>query len=55
MVNFPARIPAYDSHSLALLDLLISSDPIICSTVAFLPLGKSDLIVICFHCLQHAQ
>ena len=30
----------------ALLDLFISSDPSICSTMAFLPLGKSDLVVV---------
>ena len=39
MVNFPTRIPDCDSHSTALLDLFISSDTSICSTVAFPPLG----------------
>ena len=35
MVNFPTRIPDCDSHSPALLDLFISSDASICSTMAF--------------------
>ena len=34
MVNFPRRIPDCDSHSPALLDLFLSSDSIICSTMA---------------------
>ena len=46
MVNFPTRIPDCDSHSLALLDLFLSSDPSICSTMAFPPLGDSDHVVI---------
>ena len=33
MVNFPTRIPEYDSHSPALLDLFLSSDPSICFTI----------------------
>ena len=41
-VNFPTRIPNCDSHSPALLDLFISSNVNICSTVAFPPLGNSD-------------
>ena len=45
MVNFPTRIPDYDSHSPALLDLFISSDASICSTMAFPPLGNSDHVV----------
>ena len=32
--------------SRALLDLLLSSDPSICSTMALLPLGNSDHVVI---------
>ena len=36
MVNFPSWIPDYDSHSSALLDLFISSDASICSTMASL-------------------
>ena len=46
MVNFPTRIPDCDSHSPALLDLFLSSDASICSTMAFPPLGNSDHVVI---------
>ena len=46
MVNFPTRMPDYDSHSAALLDLFPSSDASICSTMAFPPLGNSDLVVV---------
>ena len=46
MVNFPTRIPDCDSHSPALLDLLISSDASICSTMVFPPLGNSDHVVL---------
>ena len=46
MVNFPTQIPDCDSHSHALLDLFISSDASICSTMAFPPLGNSDHIVV---------
>ena len=46
MVNFPTRIPDCDSHSPALLDLFISSDASICSTMAFAPLGNSDHVVV---------
>ena len=35
MVNFPTWIPDYDSRSPALLDLFLSSDTSICSTMAF--------------------
>ena len=35
MVNFPTRIPDCDSHSPALLDLFLSSDASICSTMGF--------------------
>ena len=45
MVNFPIRIPDYDSHSPALLDLFLSSDASICSTMAFPLLGNSDHVV----------
>ena len=45
MVNFTTRIPDYDSRSPALLDLFISSDASICSTMAFPPLGNSDHVV----------
>ena len=46
MVNFPTQIPDCDSHSPALLDLFISSDANICSTMAFSPLGISDHVVV---------
>ena len=45
MVNFPTWIPDCDSHSLALLDLFLSSEASICSTRAFPPLGNSDHVV----------
>ena len=45
MVNFPTRIPDCDSHGPSLLDLLLSSDASICSTMAFPPLGNSDHVV----------
>ena len=45
MVNFPTRIPDCDSHSPALLDLFISSDASICSTMAFPSLENSDHVV----------
>ena len=35
-----------DSHSLALLDLFISSDTSICSTMAFPPLGNFDHVIV---------
>ena len=46
MVNFPTQIPDCDSHSPPLLDLFLSSDAIICSTMAFPPLGNSDHVVV---------
>ena len=46
MVNFPTWIPDCDSHSPALLDLFISSDASICSTMVFPPLGNSDHVVV---------
>ena len=46
MVNSPTQIPDCDSHSPALLDLFISSDASICSTMAFPPLGNSDHVVV---------
>ena len=45
MVIFPTQIADCDSHSLAVLDLFISSDAGICSTMAFPPLGNSDHVV----------
>ena len=46
MVNIATRIPDCDSHSPALLDLFLSSDGSICSTMAFPPLGNSDHVVV---------
>ena len=45
MVNFPTCIPDCDSHSPALLDLFLSSDARICSTMALASLGNSDCVV----------
>ena len=68
MVNFPTRIPDCDSHSPALLDLFLSTDASICSTMAFPPLGNSDVSVTVsidfpsnsqwdapFHCIARAD
>ena len=46
IVNFPTRILDCDSHSPALLDLRLSSDGSIYSTMAFPPLGNSDHVVV---------
>ena len=46
IVNFPTQIPDCDFHSPALLDLFLSSDASICSTMAFPPLGNSDHVVV---------
>ena len=46
MANFPTRIPDCESHSTALLDLFISSDASIRSTMAFSPLGNSDHVLV---------
>ena len=46
MVNFPTWGPDFDSHSPALLDLFLSSDTSICSTMAFHPLGNSDHVFV---------
>ena len=43
MVNFPTRIPDWDSQSCLL--AFIFSDTSICATMAFLPLVNSDIIV----------
>ena len=37
MVNFPTRIPDCDSHNPALLDLFLTSDASICSTMDLPP------------------
>ena len=42
MVSHPTRTPDCDSHSAALLDLFLSFDASIYSTMAFPPLGDSD-------------
>ena len=44
MVNFPIRIPDCDSHSPALLGLII--DASICSTIAYPLLGNSDHVAV---------
>ena len=46
MVDSPTRNPDYDSHSPGFLDLLLSSDASICSTMAFPPLKNFDYIVV---------
>ena len=46
IVNFPAGIPDCDCHSPALLNLFISSDASIFSTMAFPSLGNSDHVVV---------
>ena len=46
MVNFPTQIPDFDSHSPPLLDLFLSSNASICSTMAFPPLENSDHVVV---------
>ena len=46
IVNFPTRIPDCDSRSHALLNLFLSSDASICSTMAFPPLENSDHVVV---------
>ena len=46
MVNFCTRIPDCDSYSPALLDLFLSCDASICSTMAFRPLGNSNHVVV---------
>ena len=45
LVNFPTWIPDCISHSTAILDLCLSSDTSICSTVTFPPFGNSDQVV----------
>ena len=45
MVNFITWNPDSDSHSPALLDLFLSSDPSICFTMVFPPLGNSDHVI----------
>ena len=46
MVNFPNWIPDSDSHSPALLDLFLSSDTSICSTMTFPTLENFNHVVV---------
>ena len=46
IVKFLTRSPDCDSHSSALLDLFLTSDASICSTMDFPPLGNSDHVVV---------
>ena len=46
MVNFPTWIPDCGSHSPALLDLFLSSDARICSTMVFPLLGNFDHVFL---------
>ena len=46
MVNYATLIQDCDSDSPALLDLFLSSNASICSTMAFNPLGNSDHVVV---------
>ena len=48
MANFSTQIPDCDSHSPRFLDLFLSSDTCLCSTMAFPPLGNSDHVVVSF-------
>ena len=48
MVNFPTRIHDCGFFSSALLKLFLSPGSSICSTVAFPPLGNSNLVVVLF-------
>ena len=46
MVHLPTRTPDCDSHGPALLDLFLTSDVSICSTMAFPPLRNSDHVPV---------
>ena len=46
MVNFATQITDFDSHSPALLDLFVSFDTSICSTMAFPLLKNSDHVFV---------
>ena len=46
MVNFPTQVLDCDSHCPTLLDLFLTSDASICSTMAFPPLGNSDHVIV---------
>ena len=55
LVNFPTRIPDCDFHSPALLDLFISSDASISSSMVFPPLGNSDHVVVSIDLPNNSQ
>ena len=46
MANFLTRIPDSDSHSPPLLDLFLSSDASVCSTMAFPQMGNSVHVIV---------
>ena len=46
MVNFPTRIPDCDSHGPALLDLFLTSDTSICSTLAFPQMMEIQMMLL---------
>ena len=46
IINFPTRIPDCESHSPALLDLFLSSEASICSTMVFPPLVNSNHVAV---------
>ena len=65
IVNFPTQIPDCDSHSPALLELFLSPDASICSTMAFPQLENYDHVSVSidfpinskqdapFHCIAY--
>ena len=53
MVNFLTWVPDCDFHSPALLDLFLSFDASICSTMAFCPLVNSDNVLSQFALTSH--
>ena len=65
IVNFPTQIPDCDSHSPALLELFLSPDASICSTMAFPQLKNYDRVSVSidfpinskqdapFHCIAY--
>ena len=56
MVNFPTQITDCDSHSPALLDLFISSNASICSSMTFPLLRNSDDVAsVSFHFPSYSQ
>ena len=46
MLNFPTWIPNYDYYSPTFLDLFVSFDASICSTIAFPSLGNSGHVFV---------